>query len=519
MRRLFISLAALALAAACATSKPAEQPQPPPPAQAQAPQQPPAPKEDPNAWRAQQPQPGKPPELVLPTFEQTQLDNGLTVIVSTRKELPLVFTGITFAAGSSQDTPGKAGLADLTYKMLLEGANGKDTVALDNAFAALGVSPSESVDEDGAFVGVRVLTRHTDEALRLISDVVRKPTFSPKDFERRRKQQLADLARQLGSPMYLARLAYLEAVFGESHPYSHPVSGVPTSVQAISLNDVKGFYQKQVGPKAAALVMTGDVTLEQAVAYAKKYFGDWKGGAVPPPVPPAPPAPPRELVRVVPKPGLQQTVIVFGRPAIAVGHPDEYPLELATTVFGGFFGSRLNMNLREDKGYSYGAGAQMDARLGVGPLTAYSAVIAKATGPALTEFINEMNGLQQRPITEKELSAAREGLIRAMPGGFETVEGLGSSAATLFFKRRPMDEFSRAVAGLEKATPAEVQRVAEAYLNPTAMQVVLVGDPQLIQEQVGPLNLGKLTTLAPETLGTPTPASGKAPGAPAGKTK
>ncbi len=249
----------------------------------------------------------------------------------------------------------------------------------------------------------------------------------------------------------------------------------------ISLADVKRFYQKQVGPKTAALVVAGDVTKEQAVEWAKKHFGDWKGEAVLPPVPPAPAAPPRELVRFVAKPGLEQTFIMVGRPGLAVGHTDEYSLELATTVFGGFFGSRLNMNLREAKGYTYGAGASSDARLGVGPLTAYSAVRADVTGPALAEFMRELTDIKVRPITSKELEAAREGLIRAFPGSFETVSGLGASAAALYFKRRPMDEFARTVAGLEKATPAEVQRAAEAYLNPAAMQIILVGDPDLIQ--------------------------------------
>ncbi len=155
------------------------------------------------------------------------------------------------------------------------------------------------------------------------------------------------------------------------------------------------------------------------------------------------------------------------------------------------------MNLREEKGYSYGAGASADARLGVGPLTASSAVRRDVTGPALHEFFQEMKGLRERPITQKELEAAREGLIRAIPGEFETVEGLGSSAASLFFLRRPMDEYARTVAGLEKATPAEVQRVAEAYLGPEAMQVVLVGDPETIQQQVAPLELGKLVEREP----------------------
>jgi predicted Zn-dependent peptidase len=494
MRRLLVALTALALVAACKTTpEPVpETPPAPPPPEAPAP----AP-EDGNAFRQEPPKPGEPPELVLPRFEQATLDNGLTVLVSTRKELPLVYVGMAFAAGGSQDPKGKGGLADITYKMLLEGAGGKDTLALDQAFQDLGVSPSVSVNPDGAFVGTRVLERNADAALGLLADVVRKPNFAQKDFERRKKLQLADLMRAMGSPGFLAQQAYLNAVFGPEHPYGHPVSGLPATVETLSLQDAKSFYQRNVGPKAAGLVMAGDITLDEAMALAKKSFGDWKGGATPPPVPPAPAALARQQVVFVPKPGLDQTVIVMGRPGIASGHPDEYALELATTVFGGFFGSRLNMNLREDKGYSYGAGASVDTRLGVGPLTASSAVRSNVTGPALHEFFQELKGLQERPITQKELEAAREGLVRAIPGGFETVEGLGASAAQLFFKRRPLDEFARTVVGLEKATPAEVQRVAEAYLGPAAMQVVLVGDPEVIQQQVGPLELGKLVPQDP----------------------
>jgi predicted Zn-dependent peptidase len=491
MRRLFVAVTALAFAAACVTTPAPEAPPSPPP------EAPATPREDPNAFRQQPPRPGEPPELVLPRFEQAKLDNGLTVLVSTRKELPLVFVGMAFAAGGARDPKGKGGLADITYKMMVEGAAGRDTLALDQAFQDLGVSPSVSTNPDGAFIGVRVLKRNANEALALLSDVVREPNFARKDFERRKKLQLAELVRAMGSPGFLAQQAYLHAVFGPEHPYGHPVSGLPATVESVTLNDVKSFYQRNVGPGAAALVMTGDITLEEAVALAKQSFGDWKGSAMPPPVPPTPPAPPRQQVLFVPKPGLDQTMIVMGRPGIAVGHPDEYALELAMTVFGGFFGSRLNMNLREEKGYSYGARASADPRLGVGPLTASSAVRQDVTGPALDEFFREMKGIQERPITQKELEAAREGLIRALPGEFESVEGLGSSAAQLFFMRRPLDEYARTVTGLEKATPAEVQRVAEAYLGPEAMQVVLVGDPEVIQQQVGKLNLGKLEAREP----------------------
>ncbi|EAU69688.1 zinc protease, putative [Stigmatella aurantiaca DW4/3-1] len=500
MRRLFVSASLLALAS-CATPPAAVPTAPPPAAEAPAPQ-------DAEAFRAKMPEAGKAPDLVLPTFERAQLDNGLTVLVATRRQLPLVSVGMAFSAGSAQDPAGAGGVADITYKMLLEGAGGKDTLALDNAFSDLGVSPSVSITPDGAFLGVQVLTRNVQPALALLADVVRKPTFAPKDFERRKQLQLADLVRRLGSPSFLAQQAYLPAVFGEGHPYAHPTGGTPAEVSQLTLPAVQAFYRKHVGPQATALVVAGDLSKEQAVELAKQYFGDWKGQAVQPPAPPAPPVPPREKVLYVSKPGLEQTTVLVGRPGLAAGHPDEDALELATTVFGGFFGSRLNMNLREAKGYTYGAGASSDPRLGVGPLTANSAVRANVTGPAVTEFFRELADLRSRPITSQELESAREGLIRSFPGGFERVSGLGASAAALFYKHLPMDELNRTVERLEKATPAEVQRVAEAYLDPAAMQLILVGDPEIIRTQVGPLNLGTLTPV--DVAGAGRPAPGKA---------
>ncbi|MBM7112490.1 insulinase family protein [Archangium primigenium] len=496
MRRRLLALSTLAVltASACRTA-PAPVPDASTPAPSSEPG--PAPAADAESFRDTPPQPGKPPELVLPTFQRAELDNGLTVLVSTRRELPLVYVGLSFAVGGAGDPAGKWGLADLTYKTMLEGAGGKDTLALDQAFQNLGVSPSVSVSSDGATLGVRVLARNTEAALALLTDVTRRPALAPKDFERRKTLQLAELVRALGSPGFLAQQAFLRTVFGPTHPYGHSVSGLPSTVQAVTAKDVRAFHEAHVGPRTTALVITGDITLEQAVALARKSFGDWKGKAVLPPVPPAPPVPTRTQVVFVPKPGLDQTVVLLGRPGIAASNPEESALELATTVFGGFFGSRLNMNLREDKGYSYGANASADGRLGVGPVTASSSVRADVTGAALQEFFRELEGVRERPITAKELESAREGLIQSFPGSFESVEGLGLSASALFTLRLPMNEYARTVEGLRKATPPEVQRVAEAYLAPGSMQVVLVGDPDTVKKQVEGLGLGQWTVEDP----------------------
>jgi predicted Zn-dependent peptidase len=203
---------------------------------------------------------------------------------------------------------------------------------------------------------------------------------------------------------------------------------------------------------------------------------------------------------MVPKPGLQQTLILVGRPAVRAGDPDEYPLDLANAVFGGLFGSRLNMNLREAKGYTYGARSSVEARRGVGPLIAFSQVRADVTGPALVEVFAELDGLKERPITSEELEGAREGKIRSMPGWFETVGALASAGARLFWLDLPLDHYERLLQGLETATEEEVRRVGGVYLDPALMQVVLVGDPEIIRSQVEPLGLGEIVVRQPPAM-------------------
>lgn len=484
-------LYALLFALSCATPKPAEKEIPPAPPVAEKPA--PAPE----AWREKPPRPGPAPQLVTPKFERFSLENGLTVLFSERHDLPMVAVMVAVSAGSAADLRGKAGLAELTSGLLLEGAGKRDALALDGAFADLGTAPYARVSSDGVSVGTQVLRRNLEKALELLAEIVQRPSLEAKAFERRKKQQQADLALKVGSPHFLASEAFTETAFGAEHPYGHVSSGTPKSVASLSLADAKRFWAEHAGPNSAALVLAGDVKLEEAKSWASRWFGGWKGAAKPMQPPPEPSANPRERVVYVPKAGLGQTVIVMGRPAVPAGHPDEFPLDLASTVFGGFFGSRLNMNLREAKGYSYGARAYLDSRLGVGPLVASGAVRADVTGPALSEFLNELNGLKTRPITQEELEAAKNGRIRSIPGSFETVEGLASAAAGLFLENQPLDRYQRMVQGYQQADQASVQAVAEKYFEAARLRVVLVGDPEVISKQVAPLALGQLQARPP----------------------
>lgn len=479
-RRLLLVSSVFAFSLACATSRPVADSS----AQVEV--------VDPEAWRATAPSPGEPPELVTPRFQQKVLENGLTVLVSERHDLPVVSVNVALSAGSASDPRGKEGLARLTYETLLEGAGKLDAVGLDEAFGALGSSPFVSVGQDGALVGTQVLTRNLDAATSLLADIIQKPTFAKASFERRQQQQMANLAQAAGSPGFLASEAFVEVAFGAGHPYGRLGSGTPASVSGLQLADARKFWADHAGAKAAAFIVTGDVTMEQAEQLARAHFGKWKGAGKAPMAPGVPNEAPRENVVFVPKQGLAQTLIVMGGPSIAAGHPDEFALDLASTVFGGFFGSRLNMNLREDKGYTYGARARVEPRLGIGPLTATSSVRSDVTGLALAEFIHELKGIQSRPITSAELEAAREGLIRSVPGSFENVGGLASAAANLFWTRQPLDRYAKMVEGYEKADAAAVQAAAEKYFDPARLHIVLVGDPGVIGEQVPALGLGTL---------------------------
>ncbi len=467
------------------------------------------------AWRQQLPKPGEAPELVIPTFERTTLGNGLTLIVSQRRDLPLVSMVVALASGAAQDPDGKAGLAELTHRTLLEGAGKRDAIALEEAFAELGGTPFVGTQYDGAVLGTRVLRRNAQDALALLADVVLRPTLKPEDFERKKSEHLNTLARQIGTPGYLAQWAFANVLYGAKHPYGQLVGGTPDSVQGLTGKDAQAFWKKHAGPRAAALVVTGDVTLEEAKAWAEKTFGGWKSAAVRPPRPPELPVATGTQVVLVPKPGLVQTVVAMGRPSIEAGHPDEAALELATTVFGGMFGSRLNMNLREAKGYTYGASSYVSTRRGEGPLVASSSVRADVTGPAVQEFLNELRGLQERPITEAELTDARVGLIQSLPGSFKTVDALAQAAAGIWLSEKDLDHYRKLVERLEAATPAQVQAAAEQYFAPKTLNLVLVGDPEVVRKQLEPLGLGELQVRPPPEVPKGAAPAGKPAAKPA----
>lgn len=450
------------------------------------------------SWRLLQPKVGPAPGVSIPVFEQAVLPNGLTVIVANRPSLPLVSVSLVLRSGSAVESKNEHGIADFTYEMMLEGAGQKDGVALAEAFADLGSQMHVQTGEDGAAFSAIFLKKNLIPGIELIRSIATQPTFKNEDFLRKQKERFSDLQSLLGRPQYLSSIATASRIYGDAHPYAHAVMGTPKSVETFSLKKLKRFFRQNVVPKNAALVLAGDISLKEAIPLAAETFGAWRSKGN------APENVPRNLPRnlqqgepsgfslaMVAKPGMNQTIISVGAVALSVGHPDEWALRVAINAFSGMFASRLNMNLREDKGYTYGARGQLDAMFQGGAAILSTSVRADVTGVSLVEIVKEIDELNRRPLTELEFNSAIENVLKSVSGWFESVSGLGSAAQSIFQRHTPLTRYADMVAAYEALTIEDVHRAAATYLKRESMQVVLVGDPEIINGQLADLSLGK----------------------------
>ncbi len=453
------------------------------------------------SWRAQRPTVGDPRPPVLPTFEKSVLSNGMALYVAVEDALPLVSFRVVLKGGSTQDPPGKDGLTSLTFDMLEEGAGDLDALAFSDRVADLGAGFGAGASRDQGGVGVSGLTRNAEDMLALMADAVLRPRFAPKDFDRLKEKTIADLTRRRGSPQGLAP-EYLPAlIYGTDHPYGHPITGTLETVRTLTLDDAKTQYGRLFAPRHAALIAVGDVKLDEVKALAEKTFGSWKNkGADLAPVP-ARAAQARTRILVVNKAPSAQTVAFLGRPIFGRGHPDEFPVRLANAVFGGSFSSRLNMNLREAKGYTYGANSIADFRANVGQLLTYAALRQDVTAAGLKEFFLEIEGLTKRPPTPEEVSEAKNGAVRSLTGRFQSIQATASAASGLFVYDLPLDYFARLPSQYEQASLEAIRQAAKHYFVTDQMQVLLVGDAKAVVPKLKAAGLGPVEVVEPPQVG------------------
>jgi predicted Zn-dependent peptidase len=457
--------------------------------------------------RAQPPQVGPPKPLHLPTIQKRTLSNGIPVWSVQLDKVPVVQVTLLLFTGASADPAGKFGVASMTSSMLDEGAGSRSSLEVADAVDYLGATLTTGSGYDSSAVRLWVPAARLKDALPIMADVALRPTFPASELERLRKEQLTSMSQMRDDPRAIASLSFPRILYGADHRYGVPTYGTPATVQAFTVDDLKGYYAANYRPSNAALVVVGAISPDEATPLLESAFGGWKGQAAGGAAASAPSAkePATRQVYLIDKPGAPQSQIFIGDVGVARSTPDYFPIEVMNTILGGSFSSRLNMNLREKHGYTYGARSGFTMRRAPGPFTATAGVQTEVTADALKEFFNEFGGIQ-KPVPEPELTRGKNYVALGFPSEFETTGQISGKLEELLVYKLPDDYYATYVQHLEAVTSAQVQQAAQKYVVPTRFAVVIVGDRQKIEAPVRALNLGPVKVMTvDEALG---PASG-----------
>ena len=449
--------------------------------------------------RSRPPAPGPTPALTLPPIEKRQLSNGLPVWIVEQHEVPLAsITLLSSTAGSSQDPRGQYGVASLTAAMLAEGAGMRSSLEIADALDFLGAALSASSGVDSAAVRLRAPVAKLADALPIMADVALRPTFPAEELERLRKERLTSLLQSRDSPETIVGLAFSRVVYGPSHRYGTAFMGTADTIKAFTPEMLRAFYQSAYRPDSSTLLVVGDVRAATVLPMLESQFGSWRANGTPPPrTPPTPPPPrTRREIYLVDKPGAPQTQIRIGGVGVPRSTPDFFPIQVMNTILGGAFTSRLNLNLREKHGYTYGARTNISYRRGPGPLAAGAGVFTAKTDSSITEFLNELKEIRgPRPLTPEETEAARNAIVRGYPRRFETIDATIGVLADLALYNLPDSEIGNFLSQIGKVKPEDVTRVASKYLVPEQLAVVVVGDLAKVRAGIEALHLGPITVL------------------------
>ncbi len=460
------------------------------------------------------PKPKADPTFALPGVEHRKLSNGLEVIVVPQHEVPIVSMNLVVKMGGAGDPAGQAGLASLTADMLDEGTATRTSLDISNQLASIGSSLSTSAGWDSSTATLRTLTRHLDDALDIYADVITNPAFPDKDLQRLRLQRQTFFKQRRDNPAATADLVYQSVLYGSNHPYGHSLTGDATSLGALTGADVRKFYETFYRPNNSALIVVGDVKTDVVVAKLEKAFSKWQSAHVPAvDVTAAPVAREHTMLYVIDRPGSVQSVINIGQVGVPRSNPDYFPLLVMNRILGGASSARINLNLREDKGYTYGANSNFDFRRGAGPFTASAPVQGFSTKESVEEFFKELRGIRgEIPVTSVELEGAKQSIIRGFPRTFETPEQIAGRLETVVTYGLPDEYFNSYIGNVQAVTIEDVNRVANRYLDPSRMAVVIVGDRQAIEKGLRSLDeIGERITFV-DSEGRPATTGGAANG-------
>jgi len=441
--------------------------------------------------RSKPPELGPPPRVALPPIVTRQLPNGLKLVIVEQHELPLADFVLLVGSGGTADPAGKTGIANLTAQMLREGTTTRKSLDIADQIAFLGINLSPTSSWESSTLSLHTPTAQLDSALALFADVALHPSFPANDFERIRKNRQTELLQLRDQGPAIANIAFPAIIYGSAHPYGVPLIGTEASVKSLTTADLQSYYQSNFKPNNTTLIIVGDVNPDQIEQKINRLFGRWERGDVPPLNYSEPPKSSTTTIYLIDKPGAAQSSFRIGSVGVPRSTRDYFALTVMNTILGGSFSSRLNQNLREAKGYTYGAGSRFDMRRAAGPFTASAEIVSAKTDSALLEFMKELNNIRQS-VPADELSRAKRYLQLQLPGNFETTQQIGAALVPVALYGLPLDYFNNYVQNVEGVTQADVARVAQQYINPGSLAVVIVGDRKTIEPALKSTNVGPI---------------------------
>lgn len=449
--------------------------------------------------RGRLPVPGPVRPFHFPAIDKSTLSSGLRVWTIRHPAIPVVTLMLLVRRGAADDPPGKEGLAAITVDMMDEGSRDRSAIEMHEALARLGAQFDSDIGADASLLTITALSRFTGPALELLADIASRPSLRDDDFERVRQLRLHRLAQLRDMPGAVADRAFVRLLYG-AHPYGHTPLGTEGALRGLSIGDVRGFHRQMVSPSDSVVVVAGDCDHGAVVDLAARAFDGWVAMADPErrAVPPVA-QPPR--LSVIPRAGAPQSELRIGHVAASRSTPDYHALVAANMVLGGQFVSRINLNLREHRGLTYGARTSFDFRRMPGPFALQVSVQTAGTAEAIHQSLDEIAAIRgTRPVSRDELTLGIAALTRGYARSFETAEQVARAATQLALYDLPDDYFAEFVPRLERVSVDEVTRVAVEYLHPERLITLIVGDHEAIAENLATLDLGVPNVLSADTF-------------------
>jgi zinc protease len=437
------------------------------------------------------PAPGPPRPYHFPSFTHTRLANGAVLLVAPVRRLPVCSLAVVVDAGAELDPAGLEGCAVMTARAMEEGTLQYQGLEFTERLERIGAALTATADWDSASFSMAVMAERLPEALELVAGVIREPAFPPAELERLREERLSEIAQMRSEPRGLASETFSRVVYEVESRYSVPLGGSEAAVRGLTRDDLVRHHSSFFSPDRTAIIVAGDVAPQQVEQLVQRAFGTWAVESAPVEPRRGSPAAQTSRLFVLNREDAPQSELRVGHPGVPRTHPDYFPLVLLNAVLGGLFSSRINLNLREEHAYTYGAHSAFDWRRGDGPFTVRTAVESGVTAAAVSEILKEIRRMREERVTDAELSLARDYLAGVFPVRFETSLAIAAALAQMITYELPADYYDTYRASITAVTADDILRSARNHLQPDQLSVVIVGDATQVRDSLSELNMGE----------------------------